>query len=129
MSAFAGHGRAMQVDDDAFDADGGGGGNKSGLTTTTIMIKIMMMMLAIVMVMVVVVAIAVLMVMLPSLETLEVPIASAILSCERTSKLHTSRARNCHLLTRLLCSPACRHMCMFKLPIQDSSNSDTGDEL
>jgi hypothetical protein len=29
MSAFAGHGRAMQVDDDAFDADGGGGGNKA----------------------------------------------------------------------------------------------------
>ncbi len=29
MNAFAGHGRAMQVDDDAFDADGGGGGNKA----------------------------------------------------------------------------------------------------
>jgi hypothetical protein len=29
MSAFAGHGRAMQVDDDAFNADGGGGDNKA----------------------------------------------------------------------------------------------------
>ena len=29
MNAFAGHGRAMQVDDDAFDADGGGGDSKA----------------------------------------------------------------------------------------------------
>ena len=29
MSAFAGHGRAMQADDDAFDADGGGGDDKA----------------------------------------------------------------------------------------------------
>ena len=29
MSTFAGHGRAMHVDDDAFDADGGGGGNNA----------------------------------------------------------------------------------------------------
>jgi hypothetical protein len=29
MSAFARHGRAMQVDDDALDADGGGGNNKA----------------------------------------------------------------------------------------------------
>ena len=29
MSTFAGHGRAMQVDDDAFDADGGGSDNKN----------------------------------------------------------------------------------------------------
>ena len=28
MSAFAGHGRVMQVNDDAFDADGSGGNSK-----------------------------------------------------------------------------------------------------
>ncbi len=29
MSAFAGHGRVMQADDDAFDDDGGGGNDKA----------------------------------------------------------------------------------------------------